>query len=62
MKWVRQDAEGDAPANLLTQAERQELIELRRKLKQVQSEHDILAKAGSKFAHNGATTSPGSMR
>ena len=25
LKWVCQDAEGDAPANLLTQAERQEL-------------------------------------
>lgn len=37
----------DAP---LTASERQELLELRRKLKQVQQERDILAKATAWFA------------
>ena len=53
--WVRQDqvcvlggGRSDAP---LTTAERQELIELRRKLRQVQMEHDILAKATAWFAN-----------
>ena len=38
---------GDAP---LTASERQELLEPRRKLKQVQMERDILAKAAAWFA------------
>ena len=40
-------ANADAPLNA---SERQELLELRRKLKQVQQERDILAKATAWFA------------
>ena len=40
-------ASADAPLNA---SERQELLELRRKLKQVQQERDILAKATAWFA------------
>ncbi len=46
----------------LSAAERQELIELRRKFKQVQMERDILAKATAWFANNGAQTSTPSTR
>jgi transposase len=49
----------DAP---LTAGERQELLELRRKLKQVQMERDILAKATAWFANNGDKTSTPSTR
>ena len=52
--WVRQadEASGKAPsqAGALSASERQELIELRRKLRQVQMERDILAKATAWFA------------
>ena len=46
---------GAEPAHsaALNANERQELIELRRKLRQVQMERDILAKATAWFAHNG---------
>jgi transposase len=44
----------DAP---LSMNERQELIELRRKFKQVQQERDILAKATAWFAGNSEKTS-----
>ena len=44
----------DAP---LSMNERQELIELRRKFKQVQQERDILAKATAWFAARGEKTS-----
>ena len=58
--WVRQadKAVGRAPADsaALTANERQELMELRRKLRQVQMERDILAKATAWFAHNGDKT------
>ena len=55
--WVQQ-ADGQAPRGMprsadstpLSAAERQELIELRRRLKQVQMERDILAKATAWFA------------
>jgi transposase len=43
-------------------AERQELMELRRKCKQLQQERDILAKATAWFAHNGAPTFTPSTR
>lgn len=53
--WVRQaraDAIGGAmPDAPLTTAERQELILLRRQLRQVQMERDILAKATAWFAN-----------
>ena len=59
--WMRQadEASGIAPlqAGALSSNERQELIELRRKLRQVQMERDILAKATAWFANNGNKTS-----
>ena len=62
--WV-QRSEGDAPPAAarggepipLSAAERQELIELRRRLKQVQMERDILAKATAWFAVKSERTS-----
>jgi transposase len=68
LTWVRQagvttpaTTQGAACAPL-NAAERQELMELRRKFKQVQLERDILAKATAWFAHNGAPTSTPSTR
>ena len=57
LSWVRQSG-GSVPVAIpanaqgaaLSAAERQELIELRRKLRQVQMERDILAKATAWFA------------
>ena len=61
MNWIRQadEASGTAPSQpgALSASERQELIELRRKLRQVQMERDILAKATAWFANNGDKTS-----
>jgi transposase len=52
--WLRQadSASGAAPAqgDALTASERQELLALRRQLRQVQMERDILAKATAWFA------------
>lgn len=52
--WVRlaDEANGIVPSqsSALSAAERQELVELRRKLRQVQMERDILAKATAWFA------------
>ena len=66
MNWMRQadEASGTAPvqAGALSASERQELIELRRKLRQVQMERDILAKATAWFANNSDKTSTPSMR
>ena len=67
--WVRQ-ADGHAAPLVprsnalapLSGAERQELVELRRRLNQVQMERDILAKATAWFAHNGDKTSTPSTR
>jgi transposase len=53
----------NAPLGPLNAAERQELVELRRKLRQVQMERDILAKATAWFAgksERASTTSTGS--
>jgi transposase len=55
LSWVRQaggSGTSALPANVaaLNAQERQELIELRRKLRQVQMERDILAKATAWFA------------
>ena len=55
-EWVRQariDEQGKAGEGLLTTAERQELIQLRRQLRQVTMERDILAKATAWFANKG---------
>ena len=53
--WVRLARQGSATALTssapLSAGERQELIELRRKLRQVQLERDILAKATAWFAN-----------
>ena len=63
--WV-QRADGRRPAapaarnagpTALSSAERQELIELRRRLRQVQMERDILAKATAWFAGKSERTS-----
>lgn len=64
LNWVRQAdaASGIIPVGALSANERQELIELRRKLRQVQMEHDILAKATAWFAHNGDKTFTPSTR
>ena len=57
LSWIRAAKVTDAAAPIVTHqsaplnaAERQELIELRRKLRQVQQERDILAKATAWFA------------
>ncbi len=66
LNWMRQadKASGVTPTNsaALNANERQELLELRRKLRQVQMERDILAKATAWFAHNGDKTSTPSTR
>ena len=46
----------------LSSVEREELVRLRRQLKQVQLERDILAKATAWFANNGEKTSITSTR
>jgi transposase len=64
LNWVRQSG-GSVPlvvssnsqGQALSTAERQELIELRRKLRQVQMERDILAKATAWFAGKSEKTS-----
>ncbi len=64
LSWVRHAGQSSTPSDAapLNAAERQELLELRRKLKQVQMERDILAKATAWFAHNGAPMSTASTR
>ena len=62
LSWVRQSGGSGAtalPANVaaLNAQERQELIKLRRKLRQVQMERDILAKATAWFAGKSEKTS-----
>ena len=63
--WVRASKEaggvpptGSSSSAALNAAERQELVELRRKLRQVQQERDILAKATAWFANNTTTSTP----
>jgi transposase len=71
LSWMRaaKDADGAPPAPATTNAstplnaaERQELVELRRKLRQVQQERDILAKATAWFAGKSEQTSTPSTR
>ena len=65
IRMWRQRADGDAPPAApriveqmpLSSAERQELVDLRRRLKQVQLERDILAKATAWFAGKKERTS-----
>jgi transposase len=69
-KWVRLDRMGESssvqparenpPSGPLNANERQELTELRRKLRQVQMERDILAKATAWFAGKSEKTSTSS--
>lgn len=54
---VRVASRGADQAPPLSGAERQELVELRRRLKQVQQERDILAKATAWFAGKSERTS-----
>jgi len=66
LNWVRQadQSTGAAPTQTgaLSLSERKELVELRRKLRQVQMERDILAKATAWFANNGDKTFTPSTR
>ena len=66
LSWVRMAgvAHGTTPTQsaALSADERHELMELRRKLRQVQMERDILAKATAWFASNGDKTFTPSMR
>lgn len=64
LSWVRKSGSSVPPpvpagtqGQALSVAERQELIELRRKLRQVQMERDILAKATAWFAGKSEKTS-----
>lgn len=61
--WVRQsNEETGKQAMPLTANEREELNELRRKLRQVQQERDILAKATAWFANKSDATCTPSTR
>ena len=69
IRMWKQRADGDMPSATprpaseqapLSAAERQELVELRRRLKQVQMERDILAKATAWFAGKSERTSTSS--
>lgn len=69
LSWMRAAKDKDAasaasPQNTaaLNAAERQELVELRRKLRQVQQERDILAKATAWFAGKSEATPTASTR
>lgn len=66
LSWVRMAgvAHGTTPTQsaVLSADERHELMVLRRKLRQVQMERDILAKATAWFASNGDKTFTSSMR
>ena len=66
LNWMRQGApaNGTSPnaSGPLSADERKELVELRRKLRQVQMERDILAKATAWFANKGEQTFTASTR
>lgn len=67
LSWVRQGAgssNATSPVNAapLSTQEREELVDLRRKYRQLQQERDILAKATAWFANNGAPTFTPSTR
>ena len=64
-KWVAHAAADEGRSSpsgrdALSSAEREELVRLRRQLRQVQLERDILAKATAWFAAKGEKTSTGS--
>jgi transposase len=67
LSWVRKAAVDGVPdplalAKPLGGAERQELIELRRKVRRLEVERDILSKATAWFANNGDKTFTPSTR
>jgi transposase len=54
--WVkRAEADGGKRRDVLTSVEREELVKLRRELRQVKLEREILAKATTWFAREAAT-------
>lgn len=56
--WVaKAAAPREAVASPLSSVEREELVRLRKQVKQIQLERDILAKATAWFAHHGAAKS-----
>ena len=61
-EWVRRYAGGTPSTVTATANEREELIQLRRKVRQLEQERDILAKATAWFAGNGAQMSTTSTR
>jgi transposase len=64
-KWV-QDAKakpsGPVSSAQMSQAEREELLLLRKRVRQLETERDILSKATAWFANNGASTPTSSTR
>ena len=67
LSWVRKarlnlPAGSVAPELLLGTSERQELVELRRKVRQLQMERDILSKATAWFANKSEPTLTASTR
>jgi transposase len=63
--WVRQAGRaptGPVNASATIQAEREELARLRKRVKQLEIERDILSKATAWFANNGAAIPTGSSR
>jgi transposase len=64
-KWVTQaklKAEVPMPSSQINDAERSELAQLRKRVKQLETERDILSKATAWFANNGAPTPTSSTR
>ena len=61
-EWVRRYAGGTPSTVTPTTNEREELIQLRRRIRQLEGERDILAKATAWFAGNGAQMSTASTR
>ena len=58
-EWVRQAGIDDGGRDDgLTGAEREELRRLRREVKQLRQERDILSKAAARFAQNDVTSRP----
>ena len=55
--WIKQsDRDGGSRADILSSDEREELRRLRREVRQIKQERDILAKAAAWFATSDATS------